>query len=94
MPSITGSIVCECKIFSGKGLFTNCSCISGEKKNGQLVEEERIKQGFVCLANGRPDPFLSYCPLSDGLRFLHRSLKEGHRLSSDFYIYLFWKLQS
>lgn len=61
----------------------------GDKR--QLVEEERIKQGFVCLANGRPDPFLSDCPLSDCLRFLDRGLMEGHRLSSDFYIYFFWK---
>ncbi len=64
----------------------------GDKR--QLVEEERIKQGFVRLANGRPDPFLSDCPFSDGLKFLNRGLMKGHRLSSDFHIYLFWKLQS
>ncbi|KAI3372899.1 hypothetical protein L3Q82_023339 [Scortum barcoo] len=44
------------------------SVVKRRRDKRQLVKEERIKQGFVCLASGRPDPFLSDCPLSDGLR--------------------------
>lgn len=39
------------------------SVVERRRDKRRLVEEERIKQGFVRLAKGRPDPFLSHCPL-------------------------------
>ena len=64
------------------------SVVERRRDKRQLVEEERIKQGFVCLAKGG---LILSCPtaLSHGLRFLDWSLMEARRLSSDFYIYLF-----
>lgn len=49
-----------------------------------LLEGDRKKQCFVCLAKVRPDLFLSQSfALFNCLKFLDRSLIKGHRLSFD-----------
>lgn len=45
-----------------KGCLQAVAVVEREDKR-QLVEQERIKQGFLCPSNESPDPFLSDCPL-------------------------------